>query len=104
MSAGIVASISGCSRPRDVAVRVSIPGPDAVETPAAGVGVVALPYDRDSVVKRLEVRGGRPPPYAAQMDTLFARFRGPFVAYTTASYAAGKLTDTLIKLHAQLDS
>jgi hypothetical protein len=87
-----------------VAVRVSIPGPDAVETPASGVGVVALPYDRDSVLAALEARAGRPRPYTAQMDTLFARFKGPFVAYTTTTYAAGKVMDSLIKLHAQLDS
>jgi hypothetical protein len=102
--AGIIAPITGCSGPQEVAVRVSIPGPDAVETPASGVGVVALPYDRDSVLKSLEARATRPRPYTAQMDTLFARFRGPFVAYTTASYAAAKLMDSLIKLKPQLDT
>jgi hypothetical protein len=102
--AGLAAAIAGCKSTRDVAVRVSIPGPDAVETPASGVGVVALPYDRDSVLASLEARAGRPRPYTAEMDTLFARFRGPFVAYTTTAYAAGKVMDSLIKLHAQLDS
>jgi hypothetical protein len=87
-----------------VAVRVSIPGPDAVETPASGVGVVALPYDRDSVLASLEARAGRPRPYTAQMDTLFARFRAPFVAYTTTAYTAGKLRDSLAQLQRQLDS
>jgi hypothetical protein len=104
LAAGLAGAVAGCKSTQDVAVRVSIPGPDAVETPASGVGVVALPYDRDSVLKSLEARAVRPRPYTAQMDTLFARFRGPFVAYTTASYAAGKLTDSLGKLHAQLDS
>jgi hypothetical protein len=104
LGGGIAALITGCSSPQHVAVRVSIPGPDAVETPASGVGVVALPYDRDSVLKSLEARAGRPRPYTAQMDTLFARFRGPFVAYTTTTYAAGRVMDSLNKLHAQLDS
>ena len=49
-----------------------------------GVGVVALPYDRDSVLASLEARAGSPRPHTARLDTLFARFRGPFVAYTTA--------------------
>jgi hypothetical protein len=38
------------------------------------------------------------------MDTLFARFRGPFVAYTAVTYTATKLRDTLSKLRAASDS
>jgi hypothetical protein len=87
-----------------VAVRVSIPGSDAVETPASGVGVVALPYDRDSVLASLEARAGRPRPHTAELDSLFARFKVPFVAYTRTAYAAGKVMDSLIALHAELDS
>ena len=87
-----------------MAVRVSIPGPDAVETPASGVGVVALPYDRDSVLASLEARAPSPRPHTAEMDTLFARFRGPFIAYTTTAYAAGKLRDSLAELRDRLDS
>jgi len=87
-----------------VAVRVSIPGPDAVESPASGVGVVALPYDRDSVLASLEARAASPRPHTAEMDTLFARFRGPFIAYTTTTYAAGKLRDSLTALQGRLDS
>jgi hypothetical protein len=87
-----------------VAVRVSIPGPDTVETPASGVGVVALPYDRDSVLASLEARASRPRPHTAEMDTLFARFRGPFIAYTTVAYQAAKLRDSLADLKARLDS
>jgi hypothetical protein len=95
---------TGCEGARDVAVRVSIPGPDEVETPVSGVGVIALPYDRDSVLASLETRAGSPRPHTAAMDTLFARFRGPFVAYTTTTYAAGKLRDSLAELRIQLDS
>jgi hypothetical protein len=87
-----------------VAVRVSIPGPDAVETPASGVGVVALPYDRDSVLASLEARAASPRPHTAEMDTLFARFREPFIAYTTTAYTAGKLRDSLAELQDRLDS
>jgi hypothetical protein len=38
------------------------------------------------------------------MDTLFARFRGPFVAYTTTAYAAGKVRDSIAALQGQLDA
>jgi hypothetical protein len=98
------ATIAGCEGTRSVAVRVSIPGPDTVETPASGVGVVALPYDRDSVLASLEARAASPRPHTAEMDTLFARFRGPFIAYTTSAYAAGKLRDSLAEVRVQLDS
>lgn len=87
-----------------MAVRVSIPGPDAVETPASGVGVVALPYDRDSVLSSLEARAASPRPHTAEMDSLFARFRGPFIAYTTLAYTAGRLRDSLTDVQRQLDS
>jgi hypothetical protein len=97
-------AIAACTNPRDVAVRVSIPGPDGVESPASGVGVVALPYDRDSVLASLEARATTRRPYTAQMDTLFARFRGPFLAYTTAAYTADKLRDSLGLLQSRLDS
>jgi hypothetical protein len=102
--AGLAAAIAGCKSARDVAVRVSIPGPDTVETPASGVGVVALPYDRDSVLASLEARAASPRPHTAQMDTLFARFRGPFIAYTTTAYTAGKLRDSLAEVQGRLDS
>lgn len=87
-----------------MAVRVSIPGPDAVETPVSGVGVVALPYDRDSVLRSLEAHAAGPRPHTAEMDTLFARFRGPFIAYTTTAYATGQLRDSLAELRHRLDS
>jgi hypothetical protein len=104
LCAGLVAAIAGCKSARAVAVRVSIPGPDAVETPASGVGVVALPYDRDSVLASLEARAAGPRPHTAEMDTLFAHFRGPFIAYTTTTYAAGQLRDSLAALQGRLDS
>jgi hypothetical protein len=65
---------------------------------------VALPYDRDSVLASLEARAASPRPHTEQMDTLFARFRGPFIAYTTSAYAASKLRDSLAELQAELDS
>lgn len=87
-----------------MAVRVSIPDPASTETPAAGVGVVALPYDRDSVLASLEARARSPRPDTAALDSLFARFRGPFTAYTAISYAEGALRDSVRLLRERLDS
>ena len=102
--AGIAAGFTGCEGARhDVAVRVSIPDPASVETPAAGVGVVALPYNRDSILKSLETHA-RPRPDTAALDSLFARFRGPFTAYTAVSYAEAGLRDSLRLLRSRLDS
>ena len=45
--------------------------------------------------------GGRartPRPQTATLDTLFARFRGPFTRYTDASYRASQLRDSLDQL------
>jgi hypothetical protein len=99
-----LAGAVACGRQRHVSVRVSIPGPDTLETPAAGVGVIALPYDRDSVLASLEAHARSPRPSTAALDSLFARFRGPFTTYTTVTYAAGKLQDTLNLVQRQLDT
>jgi hypothetical protein len=85
-------------------VRVSIPGADSLEAPAAGVGVVALPYDRDSILASLEGRAPTPRPPTAALESLFVRFRGPFTAYTSSTYAAGKLRDSLSLVRRQLDT
>ena len=105
LTAGLAAGLTGCDGGRrEVAVRVSIPDPASIETPAAGVGVVALPYDRDSVLASLDARARSPRPDTAALDSLFARFRGPFTAYTAISYAEGALRDSLRLLRGQLDS
>jgi hypothetical protein len=97
-------SVAACERPRDVAVRVSIPGPDSLETPVTGVGLVALPYDRDSVLKSLEASARTPRPHVATLDTLFREFRGPFTTYSAATFRLGKLRDSVAEVKAALDS
>jgi hypothetical protein len=87
-----------------VAVRVSIPGPDSVETPVTGVGVVALPYDRDSVLRQLEAGATTPRPDTAPLESLFAAFRGPFTAYSAVSLRLGKLRDSLAQAKPGPDS
>ena len=84
-------------------MRVSIPDPDSVETPAAGVGVIALPYDRDSILASLEAR---PAPPAAH--------RGPGHALRPVSWTvyslyrcllrASQLRDSLDRCDRSLDS
>jgi hypothetical protein len=93
-----------CERPRDLAVRVSIPGPDSVETPVTGVGVVALPYDRDSVLRQLEARAQTPRPDTAPLESLFAAFRGPFTAYSEVTLRLGKLRDSVAEAKGGPDS
>jgi hypothetical protein len=94
LSALLVAAAAGTAGcrggSRDVVVRAAIPGPDSVQAPLAQLQVIALPYDRDSVRRAFERRGG-PRPSTAAIDSLFARFRGPFVAYTHASAAVDRL-------------
>ena len=85
-------------------MRVSIPDVDSQETPAAGVGVIALPYDRDSILASLERRARTPRPRTAALDTLFARFRGPFTRYTRISYQASQLRDSLERVQQARDS
>jgi hypothetical protein len=100
IGSGLVA----CERARDVAVRVSIPGPDSVETPVTGIGIVALPYDRDSVLAALEAKARTKRPNTAELDSLFQAFRGPFNGYASATYRAGKLRDSLADVKSRLDS
>jgi hypothetical protein len=96
--------LAACHKERAVAVRVSIPGLDSLESPAAGVGVIALPYDRDSLLASMEAHAATPKPNTRALDSMFARFRGPFVSYTSLSYSAGALRDTVELLRSQLDS
>jgi hypothetical protein len=100
----LLAGLGGCEKPRPLAVRVSIPGPDSVETPVTGVGLVALPYDRDSVLRALEQRARTPRPPTAPIDSLYAAFRGPFAAYSSATIRLGRLRDSLAATKAALDS
>ena len=99
-----LAGLIACERPRDVAVRVSIPGPDSVETPVTGVGLIALPYDRDSVLAALEASATSPRPNTAALDSLFRAFRVPFASYTGTLQRTERLRDSLDLLRTQLDS
>jgi len=99
-----LAGLTACERPRDVAVRVSIPGPDSVETPVTGVGIIALPYDRDSVLAALEQRASSARPDTTALDSLFRAFRVPFASYAAAVQRTEGLRDSLERLRRALDS
>jgi hypothetical protein len=94
----------GCERASEIAVRISIPGPDSLETPVTGVGVVALPYNRDSVLAALEAKARTPRPATAELDSLFRTFRVPFNSYASATFRTGKLRDSLNDVKSRLDS
>jgi len=106
LSLFLLLALAGCdaTTSRETVVRVLIPGPDSVPTPVAGLGLVALPYNRDSVLAELEARAGSPRPATAELDSLFAAFRGPFAAYSNAAFEAGRLRDSLTRLKNKLDS
>jgi hypothetical protein len=99
-----LAGLTGCERSRDVVVRVSIPGPDSVETPVTGVGIIALPYNRDSVLAALEERAAAPRPDTAALDTLFRAFQVPFASYSAAVQRTEGLRDSLERFRLALDS
>jgi hypothetical protein len=98
------AAVAACEGSREIAVRVSIPGTDSSDTPVSGVGLVALPYDRDSVLASLEAAARSPRPATARLDSLFAQFRDPFSRYSAATLRLGRLRDTVEVLTGRLDS
>jgi hypothetical protein len=98
------AAVIGCEGSRDVVVRVSIPGTDSSDTPVRGVGLVALPYDRDSVLASLGAGARTPRPPTARLDSLFGAFRGPFTRYTAASLRLTRLRDSTEAIKGRLDT
>ncbi len=104
MLALVVVTVSACGGPRDVAVRVLIPGADSALAPAGDLPIVALPYDRDSVLASLEAEAQHPRPRTAELDTLFAQYRAPFAAYAAAAVRSEAFQDTLATIRATLDT
>jgi hypothetical protein len=104
LGVALVFGATACERSRDLAVRVSIPGPDSVETPVTGIGLVALPYDRDSILAQLRAKATSPRPDTGPLDSLYAQFRGPFVEYSSSTFRLGKLRDSVAMVQHDLDS
>lgn len=78
--------------PRQVAVRILVPDLEGSESPIRGIVVLALPYDRDSVLAALERRAGTPRPHTAELDSLFRAFRGPFLAFSRTAWRVERVT------------
>ena len=89
---------------RKVRIDVAIPGPDSVDAPVAGLPLILLSYDRDSIIAQLESRVSAPVSTTRPLDSLFQAFRGPFAAYASAALRTRKLEDSLKQLRVRLDS
>ena len=94
---------AACGR-RDVQIEVAIPGPDSVDAPVAHIGIVALPYDRDSLLAAMAANHPRPPDVVHRLDSLFAAFRGPFTGYAAVAYRVQGLERDLGHLRLRIDS
>lgn len=74
---------------------MSVVGPDSAESPVPGAVLLALPFDRDSLLTALESKAATPRPHVTELDSLFAKGRAPFNALTTASVHVAALRDSL---------
>jgi len=100
----VLLAVAACRGGREVQIEVAIPGPDSVDAPVAHLQLVALPYDRDSLLQSFEARSARPAGPARQLDSLFTRFRQPFGVYAAAAYRLQSLDRAQERLKLRLDS
>lgn len=100
----LILTLAGCGEgPRTIAVEVRIPEPNGIDAPVPNLGLVALPYDRDSILRSLEAKAP-PRPNTAELDKLFQAFREPFTQFSAARYGLTAVQDTLAALKARLDA
>lgn len=97
-------TLAGCNRSTRVEVTASIPDLRGTLSPAPGVALVALPYDRDSLIAALDAQAASPRPATARLDTLYARIRVPFAAFAAVSESVTTLQDSAARLKVALDS
>jgi hypothetical protein len=90
----VLLGLAACSGPRRIDVQVVLPGRDGALVPAPGVALIALPYDRDSVIAALEARAAMPRPSTALLDSLFARFRATYSEVAAADAELRALRDS----------
>lgn len=100
----VALTLAACTRGREVQVEVAIPGPDSVDAPVAHIQLIALPYDRDSILKALQGDRLRPEPLTTTLDSLYTRFRKPFGVYALRAYQVQTLSRNQAYLRQQLDS
>lgn len=75
-----------------MAVQVLVPDLAGVDTPIPGVLVVALPYDRDSIIRAMEQRASTSRPHTETLDSLFQAFHQPFLAFSRVAWQVEQLT------------
>jgi hypothetical protein len=95
--------LTGCG-PRETVIRVAIRDLDGRRAPVAGLPLVLLPYNRDSILALLLARGPARRPETRQLDSLFAIFRTPFIALTRETDRARQLRDSLAALRQRIDA
>lgn len=88
---------------RDVVVELELPGPDGVTAPLAGQPIIALPYDRDSLIAVLEAHAN-PRPHAATLDSLYDRFLPPYREVNRLGLAVRAQETEVHQLRSELDS
>ncbi|MEO8200520.1 MAG: hypothetical protein ABI679_08385 [Gemmatimonadota bacterium] len=98
----VLVCLAACESSR-IHVRASIPSLEGEDAPVANLPLVALPYNRDSILQVLE-SAGTPRPRTRELDSLFAIWRRPFAEYARSSVRVMRLRDSLAGLHRQLDS
>jgi hypothetical protein len=96
--------LAACQSTTRVHVRALIPSAGGQLEPTPGVALVALPYDRDSIIAALAANATSPRPDVSSLDSLFARFRRPFAAYAIAADKSARLQDSLGRIKTALDS
>jgi len=96
--------LAACQSTTRVHVRALIPAADGRIEPAPGVALVALPYDRDSIIAALTAKAAVPRPDVASLDSLFTRFQRPFAAYAVSAERVTQLQDSLGRIKQALDS
>ena len=78
--------LAACNNSRPVAIQILVPDLSGLDTPIPGAVVAALPYDRDSLIKTMEIRAGTPRPHTMALDSLFQAFHGPFLDMSRAAW------------------
>lgn len=86
MAALALLALAACKNTRQVAVQVLVPDLAGVETPIPGAAVAALPYDRDSLIRTMELRAPSGRPHTQALDSLFQAFHGPFLEMSRAAW------------------
>jgi hypothetical protein len=88
----LLVSVASCSSSRgEVTAEVRIPDPNGIPTPIPGMLIVALPYDRDSIIQALEARAPEARPHTRALDSLFQVFQQPFDAFAKLAWREDRL-------------